>query len=399
MSERFIVDAPRSADEWELFARIIMQALVGNVPAGTEWMTNTQRRCFDQGTTRVVREGDRVVGGLVVFDLAQYWGGRSSKCAAVSAVAIAPEHRGKGAARVLLQHSLREARLAGRSIAALYPATQALYRKLGFELAGTSMMARVPISAFECTESALTMRAFELRDLDAVRAVYAERAATHEGWLDRSDAFWTKRILASYTGPCHGYVVTDGDRIDGYIFFRQTDGGAHGYDLVATDLGARTRAAWQRLATFLAGHRSMAGALVFRTAATQLPFGLLTEVRDVTFDRRLDWMLRILDVPSALQQRGYLNPLRGEVRFAVRDPLVAENNRAWHLRVDDGRGFVTPTDRADVTLNVRGLAAVYAGYFSAHDALVSGLAEGDHASLALLASLFASRPAGLPDMF
>ena len=124
----FVIDAPRSDDEREAFARLFMQSLVGNVPSTGEWLDRVRFGVFGQGETRVVREGDALVGGLVLFEFGQFWGGRSIPCAGVSAVAIAPEHRGRGAARALLERSLREAREQGRFVSALYPATQALYR-------------------------------------------------------------------------------------------------------------------------------------------------------------------------------------------------------------------------------------------------------------------------------
>lgn len=396
---RFIVDAPRSHDERLAFAHLFMQSLVGNAPAGTEWYERIDRRAFGQGDTWITREGDRVVGGLVVFDLGQHWGGRSLPCAAVSAVAVAPDRRGHGIARQFMTHALRHAREQGRPIAALYPATQGLYRKLGFELAGISMMCNVPVRCFDLTSERSSIRPYEPGDFAALRAIYNERAVAHEGWLDRSELFWRHRVFETHSGPALGYVVTTGDRIDGYLFFRQTDGGFKPYDLVATDISARTPAAWAQLGAFIAAHRSMAGSFVFRTGAHQLPLGLLAEVRDVTFDHRLDWMLRILDVERALAERGYHPFVRGEARFAVRDAMIPENDGAWSLRVSDGRGTVERASSADVTLDVRALAALFAGYFSPYDVAMLGLADGDRAALAQLGALFTGRAAGLPDMF
>ena len=142
----------------------------------------------------------------------------------------------------------------------------------------------------------------------------------------------------------------------------------------------------------------MAEGLVYRSGAHQLPFGLLDEVRDVKIEQRFDWMLRVLDVPSALMARGYLPGLAGDVRFAVHDPLVPENAGPWSMHVRDGRAVVEHTSSADLSIDTRGLASLYAGYHSAHDVALMGLAHGDMGVLSRLATLFAGRPAGLPDM-
>lgn len=53
------------------------------------------------------------------------------------------------------------------------------------------------------------------------------------------------------------------------------------------------------------------------------------------------WMLRLLDVVSALERRGY-PPVSEEFVLAVEDGLFPENRGPWRVVADGGAVSVTP---------------------------------------------------------
>ena len=96
---------------------------------------------------RVVRDGARIVGGCGIYRFGQYWGGRCVPLWGIGAVGIAPELRGRGAARILMSEVLREIRAAGVPLSALHPASVALYRKVGYEQAALFSRLVVEVAA------------------------------------------------------------------------------------------------------------------------------------------------------------------------------------------------------------------------------------------------------------
>lgn len=74
---------------------------------------------------------DRTIGGLAVYHMSQWFGGKTLPMAGIAAVGVLPEHRGQGVANRLLTQTIQELHSQQISISALYPATQAPYRKVG----------------------------------------------------------------------------------------------------------------------------------------------------------------------------------------------------------------------------------------------------------------------------
>jgi predicted acetyltransferase len=81
--------------------------------------------------------------------------------------------------------------------------------------------------------------------------------------------------------------------------------------------------------------------------------------------------LRILDLPAALSERGYVGS--GSLVLEVSDDLMESNAGRWQLSVDGGRGSVAPTSAApDLELDVGALAQVYLGGLRFVDLAVAG---------------------------
>ena len=109
------------------------------------------------------------------------------------------------------------------------------------------------------------------------------------------------------------------------------------------------------------------------------------------------WMLRILDVREALEQRGY-PPVSGEATIAVEDGLFPDNRGPWRIVAADGKISVEPAEARRVhPIPIGALSAMYTGYVSPFDAARLGLI--DRNDVPFLASLFAGRDPWMHDFF
>ena len=98
---------------------------------------------------RILRESERAIAGLGIHHLGQFYGGQPVPMAGIAAVSVAPEHRGKGAGYELLRRTIVELHSSGIPISALYPATQVLYRKVGYEQGGSYCCYSLPTASIQ----------------------------------------------------------------------------------------------------------------------------------------------------------------------------------------------------------------------------------------------------------
>ncbi len=351
----------------------------------------------DSGDLRVVRRGGQVVGGLRAIPMAHFFGGRAVPCVGLSGVTVAPEHRSRGLAAAMMRRHVLEARAQGVPLASLYPASDALYGRAGYERAGHYLHHRVRPGALTGARRELEVRRATEADQPAIHALYATYARHRDGHVDRDARWWRFWVEGFFPTPLRTYLALAPDGApEGYVSLVQTATDGHPYDVVVRDVAATSARAWRSLAAFLAAHSTMAGHVVFRGGFDH-PLVQLTREQDVTITQRLDWMLRVLDVPAALTARGY-PPISGALDLAVTDDLVADNAGPFRLTLDAGHPTVTPGGDGRLRLDVRALASLYSGYASPFTLASFGQLDGDPESLALARAVFAGQPS-LADMF
>ena len=333
---------------------------------------------------RVVRENGRVVGGLAAYRLSQFFGGASVPVAGIAGVGIAPDARGRGLAKTMLLRTLAELRDES-PLAALYASTTTLYRSCGFEQAGTAMYFGAPLASFPRGDRALACVQVPAKTHAPLHAAYEKRARDWTGHLDRTDAIW-ERVVEPYDDVAYAYKMGADD--DGYIVFQQkTLPDSMHFRVVVRDLVMGSRSAAQRTLGFLHDLRSLADDIVWRGCAADPLLSLLPE-QTQTVRRHERWMLRILDTSRALAARGY-PPIEAEVHLAIHDAHFPENAGRHVFSIAGGRGHVERGGRGDVTLDVRGLAALYSGFATTHALRAAGLIDGPAEALATLATAFA----------
>lgn len=349
---------------------------------------------------RVARCGGEVVGGLSLPVAGQYFGGRVVPVGALRAVAVTPHRRGSGVGGALVRGVLAELYERGVPLAVLFPATQPIYRRQGFEQAGTWTVYRLPTQAIDVRDRSMEVERVAPQDLDwaAIKDLYDRVAVGSAGLLDRNDWFWRRRFwIGTKELPAYVYTVSNEHGLQGYVSFTHRAGDRR-FDLVVHDLIAATSAASRRLWSLLADHRSMAEHVEWAGPPSEsLLLGLAEMEAEVV--RRMHWMLRLVDVPAALESRGYLPGITGELHFAVSDGIIAANHGNWTMRVGNGVAKVSPGGRGEVALDVRGLAALYTGFMSPFQLRRAGLIEGNDHQLAVAAALFAGPAPWMVDFF
>jgi predicted acetyltransferase len=395
MSELFIETA-RDDDAQAAYWAIAFEAF--GVPPAKDLPGLLDR--YRQQHTWIARAGGAVAGGLVVTPLGQWFGGRSVPMAGIHAVAVAPEHRGGGVAVRLMRAVLEAERARGVAISTLFPATQPLYRSVGYELAGSYVRYRVPVPPAAPAEPTLEVERVGVEALAHLREVYTGRAAREAGNLDRSEWIW-RRLLEPVGESVTTFRVGAGGATEGYVVLSQQrpPGGGLGFELVVRDLVALTPAAGRRLLRLVAEHRSMAGHFtLYGPPAPELLWWLPEQEHAV--DQTMRWMIRILDVRAALEARGYPPGLGAEVELELSDDLLPGNAGRWRLEIAGGRAQVRDGGAGrPVRADIRALASLYSGYATAAQLAAVGLLSGHPDDLARLSAIFAGPPPWMAEMF
>ncbi|WP_371817175.1 enhanced intracellular survival protein Eis [Myxococcus sp. CA051A] len=383
---------PRDEQELSAVADILMHAYAMTPADCLAW-----RQRLDARDLRLLRDGGKVAGTLVSIRKGQWFGGRSVPVVGVGGVGVSPLHRGQGTATRLMTRLVQEARESGAALSILYPATQPLYRRAGYEQAGARYETRVQMSALEMGERTLSLRAIESRDEAAIAACYTSVARFRQGWLDRSEFSWG-RVRNPRSEPVHGYLVEGSAGVEGYVYLARRPLKDLKQELALTDIVATTPAAARRLLRFLGDHHSLGTEVVWYGGPDD-PFLLLLREQSYSVKVYMHWMVRVLDVVSALEARGWTPGLSGALHLEVMDELFPENQGRFVLEVADGVGRVKRGGEGRLRLDIRQLGPLYTGFQSAASLRSVGLVEADDASVQAAMALFSGPQPSLRDMF
>ncbi len=392
MTDAITISTPRDEAEVRLFADILAESL--SFPSFEE-SDIVNREGIEN--MRIARRGGEIAGGLIYRPLGQWFGGRSVSMTGIRGVGVAPEHRSSGVAGALMVHGLNEIHKSRAPLSVLYPATQPVYRRPGYEQAGAWITYSLDPHRIDVQRRDLTVRKITPADHGALREVYAERAKRTNGHVDRTDWVW-KRVLEPRAGTAFGYMVLRDERIEGYTLFTKRTDLSPFYELDVHDLVALTAEAGRRLFTLFADHRSMCRRITWKGSAADPILMLPREQRHEIVDR-MEWMLRIVDVAGALEARGYPAGVKAELHLDVCDDVLPHNHGRFVLDVSNGRGQVREGGRGSLRVDVRGLAPMYTSHLSAAELQATGYVEGDTHDLAVAGAVFSGPSPWMPDIF
>jgi predicted acetyltransferase len=360
---------------------------------------------FDSRRRLCSYDGARVAAIAHSIPFGQWLGGKQVPCAGIGGVAVLPEYRGQGLARRLVGELLAQERDGGMAVSALYPANAALYRHLGYEYAGLHPGFRAPVADIPPARAEVAEMASA--DLDGVIACFSRFAAAHNGPVQPTErARWETDVLAHFGEGTHQRTVVvagaPGD-IVGYASYFLENAGGNGYRVACKHLVAVTAPALTALLGYFRRFENAAAEISWFGPPTGGVVGLALATSTFALQPTLNrWMGRILDVPRALEGRGYPD-VSGELVLELSDPLFPDNAGPWLVRAAGGQVTVTPAPEASPSparaVPIGLFSALYTGFASVGDLVLRGALDETDPRLPLLSALFSGPVPWMPDFF
>lgn len=321
-------------------------------------------------------EGVAAIAALV--QTGHFLGGRSVPAANICHIAIAPQWRGHGLARRLLAELEAEALARGAAMTTLFASARPVYRKAGYELAGSEIIYEAETAALPTRLKDVTFQAVTSDIAQCLSEATRARAAIHNGLLDRTESHW-RELLREPRHALAAYAV-DGDVSRGYALVDTTDEDC----LKLRDWHARDGATAEAILAFLSGFRSVYPKLQWHGAPND---DLIFAMPDKGWKllHQEDFMAKLIDPRQALVARGYVCP-DAQLDFT----LIGETQTRFSLAISNGKAAVAqPTGRAGVSLKGIDIAPLFTSYRSASFLARAGRLTGDPAAIALCDLIFA----------
>ena len=281
-------------------------------------------------------------------------------------------------------------------LSALYPASYTLYRKSGYELAGSWFKTTWQTRALKPARHGLQIRRLSEDDRDATAAVYKTSAASYNGYLDRQAYIWD-RVFNVKGEPTTGYGFFSGDSMEGYVYQRQDKLAAGGSELYITDMASTTPASAQAVLTHMWSHSSMIREATSFCGSDHALLALVPE-EAYALNLRFHWMLRIVHIQKALALRGY-PPVSRELHLDIEDAVLPEQSGKVVLRLDEGKASVRTGGNGDLVTDIRGLAQLYSGFIPPRALSQTGGISATTTALETAELFFSGSPPGMADMF
>lgn len=348
-------------------------------------------------------DGAKMVTSFSAFPFTMRANGKAMAFAGITAVGTRPEYRRRGLVRKIMTQALSDERDRGQTVAGLWASQAAIYQRYGFARAGVLRRYCVDTVDIRFTDDLPVQAEVERLNppeaMDDLKSVYREFISDRMGYIHRAQVMWRTGALEEIEdqGPVYcGVAYSDGVP-RGYVIYTiraaKVDNPARSQRLVIRDLAWLDIDAYRSVWNFIARH-DLVGEVVWECAPLDDPaVELFMEPRLLnTQDGEGSWW-RIVDVPNALSQRGYLGEGRINIGIAG-DSLADWNNGVWQLEVGSGEAVANTTKQsADVEISVKALSSLFSGMCSARELASWGMVSGDTMSLAVLDGLFASRHA------
>ncbi|MBA2783887.1 MAG: GNAT family N-acetyltransferase [Rubrobacteraceae bacterium] len=374
----------------DVLARLGVAAFGASV---SDWEKNfdpSQNPRLDLEQVHVIEEDGEVRASTTVLPLESFVEGEPRPMGGISAVMAHPAYRRRGYAGELMRAVLHDMRERGVSLSLLAPFAHAFYRIFGYELATEEIEYKLKPADLPTSQEQRHLRAYREEDLSALMDLYTAEAKRHTLSVRRSEGHWKKSLADKDTDAA--VYERDGD-VEGYILYKIS--GWQDRDprriLSVEEIVAATPHAREALLSFMAGLDPLVYGIKHFTPRGE---PLHPYLRSSHVDAKIepDQMLRLVDVEGAL---GYLGRVSAQLVLDVSDDVIPEN--AGEYTIGDGKIVRGAEAGESVSLDVRQLAQLYAGYLPARELARHGLVRASSPeALDLLEELF---PLGDPWLF
>jgi predicted acetyltransferase len=358
----------RAGDEASL-ARLAAGAFGEN---GGYWATYYEpggNSRVDPDLVRLIEEDGEARASATVLPLEVFVEGRPVPMGGIAAVATDPAYRRRGYAGELMRDVLRTMREREMHLSMLHPFAQAFYRVYGWELATEAIAYTLKPTDLPTSSEQKHVRAYREEDLPRMMGLLEEEAARRSCCVRRSTDRW-RDVLARKDWEAAVYEREGG--LEGYILYRMSEWREREprrtlsvQELVWGTIGAR-----EALISFLGAQDPLVFEIKHSTPRGE-PLHPYLPNSYVRAEVEPEFMLRLVDVEGALN---YLSrTLDAPLVLEVSDDAIEENAGSYTV----GDGEVVRGDEAaeKVSLDVRRLAQLYAGYLPALQLARHGLIE------------------------
>lgn len=323
---------------------------------------------------------DLLVGRMADRTYDSYFGGARIPTCGIAGVTVVAEERGAGALSPLFAATFAGAHERGAAISTLYPTAPRIYRKFGYELVGdfVTVSVRTDLLATARPAEGIRTRRATTADVEAIQSIYTRWATEQNGPLSR-DGVSFPADAAKFLDPYNGVTVAiaEGGAIVGYVSWERGKGYGEEAAIEVTDLIGLTRDATRALLRSIGSFSSVAYTTRIDTSGDDLLryelAGLQWQVRDSS-----PYMLKILDVPGAINPRTFAPALSTRLDFAVASDVCAWVNGSYRLEVGQGSALCTSQSSQDGerTFSPAGIALLYAGVQSSANLRMAGQLTG-----------------------
>ncbi|MCU1428273.1 MAG: family N-acetyltransferase [Actinomycetia bacterium] len=343
---------------------------------------------------------DEPVACSRIREFGQFFGRRRVPMGGFSPVGVAAEHRGRGYGSLVTEAQFPLLRDRGEVLAGLYPATNSLYRKVGFDVAGVWAKHRVRTRDLQLVPAArgVTTRRATEDDYGAIEACYTRVAREIPGFLDRSGPWWDR----IFTAEGQQIYVVDGDagEVVGYVRYKlQWPPRASVATIDVAELTADDPDVGHALWRLVGSSSSIAPeATLIGPPEHTLLFSLPEQ--DLLAHEHWRWMARVIDAPDAIAARGYPPDSRTDINLRLIDPQCEWNDGHWRFVLEDGEATLERGGNGDVELGIGAFSALYTGYASTHTLRSTGRLRSDApGALARLDAAFGGPIPWMPDFY
>lgn len=339
-------------------------------------------------------DGDRLVAKVVGREFHSWFGGVQIPTWGIAGVTVEAEYRGRGALKPLFGATFAAARSWGAALSTLYPTAAGIYRPFGYEVVGDFVTVEIPIHALaRLRGDGLPVRRATVDDVPGIQEVYRRWASAQNGPLTRTGPCFAETpeaYLAEFTGV--SVALGPGDQVVGFACWERGQGYDTGSRISVSDLIGHTPAATRALLRVVGSFATVTGSVRLETSGSDLSTLELPGPPWRAIHHH-DYMLRVLDPVTAIEQRGYSPLLTGTVSLRLVDPVLPDLTGGYRIELGNGRAqCVRDDDPTGPELTARGLALLYTATQSMANLRLAGLATGgDPAADPDLDALFAGR--------
>jgi predicted acetyltransferase len=342
----------------------------------------------------------RLAAKLAILEFQCYIQGHALPMGGIAGVATWPEYRRGGLVKQLMLQALVAMKEKGQLLSFLYPFQFEFYRKFGWEMCAEQKQLELSASQLPKWPAGKGKIVRVDRHSELLPDLYAAYAASYNGMLRRSEAWWTHRVLQKKQGMAAVHYNEAGEP-GGYVLYQVKDRVLKVHELIALNHEARL-GLWR----FLGDHDSMLDRLVWQAPAEEsLPF--LLDNPMAKQELVPTFMARIVDAPAFLDKFPFASGVEGSFCLRLEDAQAPWNQGVWHVTVDEaGKAVVREAEEEldrlhlpQASCSIQTLSTLLMGYRRPAFLQEIGRLQAEEQTVELLERLVPPRPVFIADFF